>query len=230
MSHPAIIAFSRTPSLVTLPSTDSPRNVATPSDDASWHTLDALLAAVRACRACGAHLPLGARPVLQAHASARILIVGQAPGRRVHATGVPWDDASGLRLRSWMGIDARTFYDATQIAIIPMGYCYPGRGAGGDLPPRRECAELWLAQLLAKLPQIEAILLIGHYAQRHFLGDRRKATLAETAQCWREYAPRYTPLAHPSPRNQPWFSAHPWFERQLVPALRTRVRALLARR
>lgn len=185
-------------------------------------TLAALLAAVRGCRAC--ELPLGPRPVLQAQASARILIVGQAPGARVHATGVPWDDASGERLRAWMGVDRQAFYDASLIAIIPMGFCYPGRGAGGDLPPRRECAELWLDGLLARLPAIETTLLIGTYAQRHYLGARRKGTLTDTVRAWRDYAPRYIPLPHPSPRNQPWFKRHAWFERDLLPALRERVR------
>lgn len=157
-----------------------------------------------------------------------MLVVGQAPGRRVHATGVPWDDASGERLRSWMGIDRRTFYDASRVAIIPMGYCYPGKGNGGDLPPRRECATLWLDHLLAQLPRIELTLLIGQFAQQHFLGNRRKPTLAKTAQSWREYG-LFVPLAHPSPRNQPWFKRHPWFEGAVVPSLRERVQALLAR-
>ena len=147
-----------------------------------YPTLPALLTAVRQCRACEQHLPLGPRPILQAGASARILIVGQAPGARVHASGTPWDDASGARLRTWMDIDAATFYDASHIAIIPMGYCYPGRRSGGDLPPRRECARLWLDHLLAKLPRIELTLLIGLHAQRHFLGDRRKQSLTETVQ------------------------------------------------
>jgi uracil-DNA glycosylase len=137
-----------------------------------YSTLEVLLAAVRACRACEQHLPLGPRPVLRAGATARILIVGQAPGARVHATGVPWDDLSGERLRAWMGMNGEAFYDESRVAIIPMGYCYPGRGNGGDLPPRRECAALWLDLLLAKLPRIELTLLIGQYAQRHFLGSR----------------------------------------------------------
>lgn len=197
------------------------------SDD-RWPTLDALLAAVRGCRACEAQLPLGARPVLQAHEAARILVVGQAPGRRVHMSGVPWDDASGERLRSWMGVDRRTFYDRSRVAIIPMGYCYPGKGASGDLPPRRECARLWLTHLLARLPCIESTLLIGQYAQRHFLGSRCNPTLATTTRAWRDYAPRFTPLPHPSPRNQAWFKRHPWFEQQVVPALRASVQRLLA--
>jgi uracil-DNA glycosylase len=160
---------------------------------------------------------------------ALLAVVRQAPGVRVHATGIPWDDLSGERLRAWMGVDKEIFYDESRIAIIPMGYCYPGRGTGGDMPPRRECAALWLGQLLARLPRIELTLLIGQYAQRHFLGSRRKPSLAETAKAWREYAPHFIPLPHPSPRNQPWLKHHPWFERQLVPALRARIKALSAR-
>ena len=198
-------------------------------DRTAWSTLEALLGAVRGCRACEAHLPLGPRPVLQANASARLLVVGQAPGRRVHESGVPWDDASGERLRAWMGIDRCTFYDAAQVAIIPMAYCYPGRGADGDLPPRRECADLWLSHLLAKLPRIESTLLIGGYAQHRFLSAQRKPSLTETTRAWREYAPRFMPLPHPSPRNQPWFKRHSWFERDVLPALRLRVQGLLAR-
>jgi uracil-DNA glycosylase len=194
-----------------------------------YRTLEALLNAVRSCRACEAQLPLGPRPVLQASETARILIVGQAPGVRVHTTGIPWNDASGKRLRAWMGIDKDLFYDESRIAIIPMGFCYPGRGNGGDRPPRRECATLWFEQLLGWLPRIELTLLIGQYAQRHFLGDRRKQSLAATVEAWQEYAPQHLPLPHPSPRNQPWFKRHPWFERQLVPVLRERIAALSAR-
>ncbi|MHB1311703.1 MAG: uracil-DNA glycosylase family protein [Gemmatimonadaceae bacterium] len=196
---------------------------------AAYPTLDALLAAVRACRVCEAHLPLGPRPVLRASTTARILVVGQAPGERVHRTGIPWDDPSGERLRAWMGVDKETFYDDTRIAIIPMGYCYPGRGKGGDLPPRRECATLWLDLLLARMPRIELTLLVGQYAQRHFLRNRRKRTLAATVSAWQEYAPQYLPLPHPSPRNQPWFQRHPWFEQQLIPVLRARIAGLSTR-
>jgi uracil-DNA glycosylase len=193
----------------------------------NYRTLDSLLKAVRGCRACEAHLPLGPRPVLRAGKTARILVVGQAPGVRVHTTGIPWGDPSGERLRAWMGVNTDVFYDESRIAIIPMGYCYPGRGNGGDMPPRRECASLWLDHLLAKLPQIELTLLIGQYAQRHFLASRRKPSLAETAKAWREYAPQYIPLPHPSPRNQPWFKRHAWFEEQLVPMLQSRIKTLL---
>jgi len=190
-------------------------------------SLDRLLAAVRACRACAAQLPLGPRPVLQAGAGARLLVVGQAPGAKVHASGVPWDDRSGERLRGWMGVDAATFYDASRIAIVPMGFCYPGRGGGGDLPPRRECAALWFERLLAELPRIEVILLIGRYAQAHFLGSRRRASLTETTRHFAEHAPRFIPLPHPSPRNTAWLQKNAWFDAELVPVLRRRVRALL---
>lgn len=189
--------------------------------------LDILLEAVRACRACEAHLPLGPRPILQAASSARILIVGQAPGKQVHNTGIPWNDASGDTLRRWMGVDESVFYDPGRIAIIPMGYCYPGRGNGGDLPPRRECAELWLDQLLGQLPQIRLTLLVGQYAQRHFLRSRRKSSLTGTVRAWADYAPDFIPLPHPSPRNTPWFKRHAWFESELLPTLRSRVAAAL---
>lgn len=198
-------------------------------DEQEYPTLETLLKAVRDCRACERHLPLGPRPVLRAAATARILIVGQAPGLRVHNTGIPWDDPSGERLRAWMGIDKEVFYDESRIAIIPMGYCYPGRGNGGDLPPRRECAQLWLDHLLAKLPLIELTLLIGQHAQLHFLGSRRKSSLAETINAWREYSPAYIPLPHPSPRNTPWLQRNRGFERKLLPELRRRVDTILTR-
>lgn len=190
--------------------------------------MEAILAAVRACRVCEAVLPLGPRPVLRAAASARILVVGQAPGLRVHTTGIPWDDASGERLRGWMGVEPAQFYDESRIAIIPMGYCYTGRGKGGDLPPRPECAALWLPHLLARLPQIELTLLVGQYAQRHFLAHRRKPSLTATVRARQDYAPTFFPLPHPSPRNQPWFVKHPWFDRQVVPMLRARIESLTA--
>ena len=194
-----------------------------------YANLESLLTAVRGCRACEAHLPLGPRPVLSAGETARILVVGQAPGARVHTTGIPWDDPSGDRLRDWMSVGTDVFYDPSRVATIPMGYCYPGRGKGGDLPPRRECASLWLGQLLAHLTRIELTLLIGRYAQRHFLGSRRRPSLTETVRAWQDYAPQYLPLPHPSPRNQPWFKRHPWFEQQLLPVLRERIGALVER-
>lgn len=190
--------------------------------------LPSLLAEIRACRACEAHLPHGPRPVLQVGRSARVLVVGQAPGARVHASGVPWDDKSGERLRDWMGIGPDCFYDARRIALVPMAYCYPGRGASGDLPPRPECAQRWLERVLAEMPHIRLTLLVGAYAQRRFLADERRASLTETVKAWRDYGPSRVPLPHPSPRNQGWFKHHPWFERELAPVLRERVAAALA--
>jgi uracil-DNA glycosylase len=189
--------------------------------------LDELLVAVRACRACERALPLGPRPVLQAGASARVLVVGQAPGARVHASGIPWDDRSGERLRLWMGIDAARFYDRSLVAIVPMGFCYPGRGASGDLPPRRECAGLWHARLLACMPRIELTLLVGGYAQSHFLRDAGHVSVTSTVRGWQAHGAHVLPLPHPSPRNVAWFKANPWFDDELVPALQRRVRQLL---
>jgi len=190
--------------------------------------MDELLAQIRSCSACAAHLPLGPRPVVQASASARLLIVGQAPSMTVHNTGVPWNDKSGEQLRRWLGIDREVFYDPARVAIMPMGYCYPGRGSSGDLPPRRECASLWHERLLAQMKHIELTLLIGQYAQRHFLGSTSKGGVTETVEAFAEYAPRFIPLPHPSPRNTGWFKHHPWFERDVLPVLRERVRHVLA--
>lgn len=190
-------------------------------------SLDPLLEQIRACTLCSAHLPLGPRPVLQASAGARLLIVGQAPGTRVHASGVPWSDASGRRLRDWLGLDDATFYDASRVAIVPMGFCYPGRAGSGDAPPRPECRATWHPRLMPLLPDIELTLLIGQYAQAYGLGDARKASLTETVRAWREYFPRAVPLPHPSPRNVAWFKANPWFEGDVLPALRERVLGVL---
>ena len=189
--------------------------------------MDALLAEIRSCRVCAEHLPLGPRPVVQASAGARLLIVGQAPSLTVHKTGVPWDDKSGEQLRRWLGVDRATFYDAARIALMPMGYCYPGRGNSGDLPPRKECAPLWQDRLLAQMPRIELTLLIGQYAQRHFLGKTARANVTETVEAFADYAPRFIPLPHPSPRNAGWFKHHPWFESEVLPVLRERVRHAL---
>ena len=187
-------------------------------------SLDRLLAEVRACRICEPELPLGPRPVVRGRASARLLIVGQAPGTKVHETGIPWNDPSGDRLRAWMGLDRDTFYDESRIAIVPMGYCYPGRHPrGGDLPPRRECARVWLPRLLDHLPNVRVTVLAGSYGQKHFLGTRARKNLTETVRHWRDYAPRYMPLPHPSFRNQAWLRRNPWFEEEVVPALRSAV-------
>lgn len=190
--------------------------------------LDHLLAEIRACRQCEAQLPLGPRPVLRASPTARLLVVGQAPGTRVHASGIPWDDASGRRLREWMGVDEATFYDAARIAIVPMGFCYPGRAGSGDAPPRRECRDTWHPRLWPLLPRIGLTLLVGQYAQAHGLGDRRQASLTDTVRNFRDYLPDAIPLPHPSPRNVGWFKANPWFEAEVLPVLRARVAAVLA--
>ncbi|EJU9786278.1 TPA: uracil-DNA glycosylase family protein [Vibrio vulnificus] len=189
--------------------------------------LEPLLTQIRACQVCASALPLGANPVVQAHSEAKILIIGQAPGTKVHHTSIPWNDASGNRLRVWLDIEKPTFYDPTQIAIMPMGFCYPGRGQSGDLPPRKECAPLWHEALLKHLPNIELTLLIGQYAQNRYLSNKPK-TLTETVQNWQAWLPDYLPLPHPSPRNTLWLRKNPWFEEQTVPYLRQQVRQLLS--
>ena len=190
--------------------------------------LEGLLAAIRACTICAAHLPLGPRPVLAAALSARLLIAGQAPGTRVHATGVPWNDASGERLRAWLALDRATFYDARRVALVPQGFCYPGTAGGGDLPPRPECAATWHDRLLPLLPGVELVVAAGSYAQAYHLGRRRRRTLTETVRAWRDYAPAVVPLPHPSWRNNGWLARNPWFERETLAYLRARVARLLA--
>lgn len=184
-----------------------------------------LLERVRACTACAAALPLGPRPVVQAHEEAPVLIVGQAPGRAVHASGLPFDDPSGVRLRGWLGVTVEEFYDPRRFAIIPVGFCYPGRGVSGDAPPRRECAELWLDDLLRHLPCRRLTLLLGAHAQRLYLGPDDRGSVGANVAAWRDFvAPGreqpMLPLPHPSPRNVKWFLDHPWFEDELLPALR----------
>lgn len=188
--------------------------------------LQSLLEHVRACTLCK-DLPLGPRPVLRASGSARILVIGQAPGTRVHATGVPWNDPSGDRLREWMGLDRDTFYDESRIAIMPMGFCYPGKGKGGDLPPRKECAPHWHGKLLAHLPGIRLTLLIGQYAQRYYLADRF-SSITETLANRENIPAPYFPLVHPSPRNTLWLKKNPWFESEIVPRLRLEVARCLS--
>jgi uracil-DNA glycosylase len=187
----------------------------------------ALMAEMAACRVCAAHLPLGPRPVARVSSpQARILIIGQAPGTKVHASGVPWDDASGHRLRGWMGLSPEVFYDEQVVAILPMGLCYPGKAKGGDAPPRPECAPLWHDRALTLLPNRRLTILIGAYAIARFLGDKRGATLGDTVQNWQDHiANSYFPLVHPSPRNQIWLKTNPWFEAEIVPALQEAVRA-----
>lgn len=189
-------------------------------------SLKSLLNDVRSCTICVEHLPLGPRPVVQVHAAARILVAGQAPGRRVHETGLPFNDPSGDRLRDWMGITRDVFYDDRQVALVPMGFCYPGTGKSGDLPPRPECATAWRSALLSRLVNVELTLVIGQYAHAYHLHDRG-ATLTESVRDWRKYWPHVVPLPHPSPRNNLWLRRNPWFENEVVPALRARVSEVL---
>jgi len=190
-------------------------------------SLTSLLREVRACTLCAQHLPLGPRPVVQVHESARILIAGQAPGRKVHDTGVPFNDASGERLRAWLGISREVFYDAERVAILPMGFCYPGTGNSGDLPPRPECAPAWRAALLSRLKNLRLTLVIGQYAQASHLPGADES-LTEVVRAWRQHWPAMVPLPHPSPRNNLWFKRNPWFEQELIPVLRNRVKQVLA--
>lgn len=187
--------------------------------------LKRLLSEVRACQTCAAELPLGPNPILRATHTARLLIIGQAPGTRVHASGIPWNDPSGDRLRDWLQLDREQFYDDSQIAIIPMGLCYPGKGKSGDLPPRPECAPQWHGRLLEQLPDLQLSLLVGKYAQDYYLGSRRRS-LADTVRDCRDYLPGFFPLPHPSPRNLRWFKNNPWFEAEVLPLLRTHIAAL----
>jgi uracil-DNA glycosylase len=186
-----------------------------------------LLKEIKACTICAPHLPDGVRPVLQVDVKARILVAGQAPGRKVHASGVPFDDASGERLRAWMGIGPDVFHDARKVGILPMGFCYPGTGKSGDLPPRRECAPQWRAPLLAAMPKIELVLVIGQYAMDWHLPQLAGVNLTETVRNWRDHWPAILPLPHPSPRNNIWLKANPWFVEEVVPALQARVAQLL---
>jgi len=190
-------------------------------------SLSSLLKEVRACTICEAHLPLGPRPVVQLHSKARILIAGQAPGRKVHDSGVPFDDASGNRLREWLGVTRKVFYDPKQIAIVPMGFCFPGTGKSGDLPPRPECAPAWREQLLGRLGQLEITLVLGQYAQAYHFG-KSSLSLTERVKSWRTYWPHMLPLPHPSPRNNIWLRRNPWFEDELLPILRKRVAKVLS--
>jgi uracil-DNA glycosylase len=188
--------------------------------------LDSLLADVRACRACEDVLPLGARPVLQLSSTARILIASQAPGTKVHESGIPFADASGDRLREWMGVPDGIFYDERRIAIVPMGLCYPGREAGGgDAPPRPECAPLWRTRLLAQMPELRLTLLVGTHAQADALGPGK---MTERVMCFRDHLPTIFPLPHPSWRSRHWAAQNPWFDADVLPALRDAVQRALA--
>lgn len=188
---------------------------------------DQTLHEVRSCNICIKHLPHGVRPIVQIDPNAKILIAGQAPGSKVHQSGTPFDDASGDRLRSWMGVDKAIFYDATKIAILPMGFCYPGTGKSGDLAPRKECAEQWRDQLIALMPNIELTIVIGQYAIAWHLPETKKETLTNTVISWEKFWPHTLPLPHPSPRNNIWLKRNGWFERTVIPALQNKIKILI---
>ncbi len=188
--------------------------------------LTACLQRIAQCQQCASCLPHPPRPVVQASSQAKLLIIGQAPGRKVHHSGIPWHDASGVRLRQWMGIDEGIFYDPQQVAIVPMGLCYPGQATSGDKPPAKVCAPLWHPKLLPLLPNIQLTLLIGQYAQRYYLNDK-PPTLTDTVQQWSRWLPQYFVLPHPSPRNQIWLKKNPWFDTDLLPHLKAQVQQVL---
>jgi uracil-DNA glycosylase len=185
--------------------------------------MEILLDKIRQCRFCENMLPLGPRPVVQLSAFSKVVIIGQAPGRRVHETGVPWNDASGKTLRKWLNVDDQTFYDPASFTIMPMGFCYPGKASSGDLPPRPECAPLWHRQILANFQTTPLILLIGQYAQHYYLKRSYKGSLTETVRHYDQYLPQYFPLPHPSPRNQNWVKINPWFAEEVIPRLQDEV-------
>lgn len=189
-------------------------------------SLTELLTDIRACTICAEHLPHGPRPIVQVGGRSGVVIIGQAPGRKVHESGVPWDDPSGRTLRSWLGVTDDEFYDAERVALVPMGFCYPGKAASGDAPPRPECAPQWHEPLLGHLPNDRLTVIIGMYAQARYVDDR-SATLTETVARWREYLPDRIVLPHPSPRNRHWLTKNPWFESETVPAVQARVREVL---
>jgi len=189
-------------------------------------SLSALSREARACHFCEKQLQQAPKPIFRVGKAARLLIVGQAPGRRVHETGIPWNDPSGEVLRDWLALDREAFYDTTRIAIVPVGLCYPGTLNGADLPPCRECAPLWQPRFRAALPDIRLTLLVGAYAQAFYLKERRKKTLGDTVRAWRDYLPEFFPLPHPSWRNIGWLRRNPWFAKDVLPALRRRVRTV----
>jgi Uracil-DNA glycosylase len=189
--------------------------------------LHSLLADIRACRICKDALGFEPRPFVAASASARLLIIGQAPGSRVHASGIGWDDDSGDRLRGWLGLDKDQFYDTAKVAQMPSGFCYPGKASGGDKPPRRECAPRWHEPLLQHLPHVELTLLVGQYAQKRYLPRGFAANLTQAVQRWREAPDGLFPLPHPAWRSRIWMARNPWFEAEVLPVLRQRVRAAL---
>ena len=189
--------------------------------------MDKLLNNINNCTICKDYLPLGPRPIVSAHPDSKIIIIGQAPGTSVHKTGIPWNDPSGRQLRKWLNVTEEVFYNETKIALIPMGFCYPGKGKTGDLPPRPECAPQWHEQLLNKMSNVELILLIGMYSQKFYLKEKAKKTLTETVANYRDCLPTYLPLPHPSPRNRFWLTKNPWFNAEVIPELQARIKNIL---
>ena len=186
-----------------------------------------LLEQIRACETCKIHLPNKPRPIIQASIHSKILIIGQAPGQKVQDSGIPWDDLSGNELRRWLGVTKEQFYDAKLFALVPMGFCYPGKSKTGDLPPRPECAPLWHQQVLSKLNEVELTVLIGQYSQKYYLGTRFKPTLTENVKSYQEFLPKYLPLVHPSPRNKIWQKKNPWFEVEVVSVVQEIIKNLI---
>ncbi len=186
-----------------------------------------LLLQISNCKVCEPNLQLGARPVLTANRQSKMVIIGQAPGLAVHNSGIPWDDKSGDNLRNWLQVTKQTFYNPKEIALIPMGFCYPGKGKSGDLPPRKECAPLWHKKLLSEMPQVKLIILVGKYAHQFYLGNKVKNTLTETVKHFEEYLPKYFVLPHPSPRNNIWLAKNEWFKEIIIPQLQSKIRETL---
>ena len=189
--------------------------------------MKSLLTRIRNCKECEKHLELGANPIIAASTKSKIIIIGQAPGRIVHQTGIPWNDKSGDNLRNWLGVDKTAFYNEHIFALVPMGFCYPGKGRSGDLPPREECAPLWHQKLLKLMADRKLILLIGQYAQNYYLQDRCKNTLTDTVKNFRSYLPEYMPLPHPSPRNNIWQAKNKWFEAEVLPVLKEKIKTVM---
>lgn len=187
--------------------------------------MNALLKQIRGCEICKKHLPFEPKPILNFERDASILIVGQAPGTKAHESGIPWNDASGQRLREWLGVSKEQFYNPKLFAIVPMGFCYPGKGKSGDLPPRPECSAQWMAPILKTLPKIELTLLIGAYSQEYFL--KSDSAVTETVRAWKKYQPQFFPLPHPSPRNNIWLKKNPWFSKELLPELQKKTKKLI---
>ncbi|MFD0863235.1 uracil-DNA glycosylase family protein [Sungkyunkwania multivorans] len=189
--------------------------------------METLLTKISSCELCKAHLPLGPYPIVAAHSKVKVVIISQAPGGKAHRTGIPWDDPGGQQLRKWLGVTDEEFYEKTRFAFMPMGFCYPGKGVSGDLPPRPECAPLWHKALLERMSNLQLAILVGQYSQKYYLAKAMRKNLTETVKAFEDYLPTYLPLPHPSPRNRFWLTKNPWFEEEVLPALRTIVKKII---